>query len=117
MDLSHETRLSHESRPVQVWIDVDLGIAETVAYLNTIPGVRTHGSCQGTIGEGGEAPYAPYVVVTWQTPEAHARLKAEFDCEISKNSNGNWYHVHPRELYIVPFHRIRPRVYRRSTRY
>ncbi len=43
--------LPHKTRPVQVWVDIDLGIAEMVVYLNTIPGVRTHTSCQGTIGK------------------------------------------------------------------
>jgi hypothetical protein len=33
--------LTHKTRPVQVWADVDLGIADMVVYLNTIPGVRT----------------------------------------------------------------------------
>ena len=49
--------------PVQVWGDVNEGIAETVKYLNTIPGVRTYASCQGIIGEGGAEPYGFYDVI------------------------------------------------------
>ena len=48
--------LPHKTRPVQVWVDIDLGIAEMVVYLNIIPGVRTHPSCQGTIGKKGYVP-------------------------------------------------------------
>jgi tRNA(Phe) wybutosine-synthesizing methylase Tyw3 len=42
----------HETIPVQVWADIDVGIADLVKLLNKIPGVRTFASCQGTIGEG-----------------------------------------------------------------
>jgi hypothetical protein len=56
--------LTHKTRPVQVWADVDLGIADMVVYLNTIPGVRTEASCQGT-GEGGPAPYRAQVLTIW----------------------------------------------------
>jgi hypothetical protein len=69
----------HKTVPIQVWAEVDEGIADMVRYLNTIPGVRTHSSCQGTIGEGGPEPYPPYVMVTWDSDETLARLKAEFD--------------------------------------
>jgi len=44
----------HKTIPIQVWVDVDEGIADMVLYLNTIPGVRTHACCQGTLGEGGQ---------------------------------------------------------------
>ena len=67
--------------PVQVWVDVDEGIAETVKYLNTIPGVRTYASCQGTIGEGGAEPYGPQVMVSWAGGTL-ARLAREFDLEL-----------------------------------
>lgn len=52
----------HKTKLIQVWIEVDLGIADLVGYLNTIPGVRTHASCQGTIGEDGPAPYRAQVM-------------------------------------------------------
>ena len=82
----------HETRAVQVWVDVDEGIADMVAYLNTIPGVRTHASCQGTIGEGGAAPYRPYVMATWPS-EANARLRKEFDVTEAHSWGG---YLHPR---------------------
>lgn len=92
--------MPHKTRPVQVWVDADLGIADLVEYLNTIPGVRTMASCQGTIGEGGPHPYRAQVMCTW-TPEAHKRLKAEFDLSyISEHdgqpTDGTWGYVHPR---------------------
>jgi hypothetical protein len=65
----------HETIPVQVWADVDVGIAEVVRQLNTIPGVRTHTSCQGTIGGGGPAPYEAFVHVSWSNPAARAALE------------------------------------------
>lgn len=65
---------NHPTVPVQVWVDVDEGIADFVRYLNTLPGVRTHASCQGTIGEGGPAPYGPQVMVTWDDDAAVALL-------------------------------------------
>jgi hypothetical protein len=46
-------------------VDVDLGIADMVEYLNTIPGVRTIASCQGTIGEDGPNPYRAQVLCDW----------------------------------------------------
>jgi hypothetical protein len=61
--------LPHETRPVQVWVDADVGIADAIIYLNTIAGVRTHASCQGTVGEGGPNPYRAQVMATW-TDEA-----------------------------------------------
>lgn len=70
----------HKTVPIQVWADVDEGIAPLVKYLNTIPGVRTHASCQGTIGEGGVEPYGPQVMVSYQTHEAEMRVRQEFDC-------------------------------------
>ena len=70
--------MHHKQIPIQVWVDVDEGVAEMVKYLNTIPGVRTHASCQGTIGEGGPAPYPAQVMATW-TQETFSRLRSEFD--------------------------------------
>lgn len=91
----------HETVPVRIWADVDIGIAGMVRYLNTIPGVRTHASCQGTLGEGGPAPYRAQVMVTWDTAETFARLAAEFDTsEVSES--GHWCQLHPREGWQPP---------------
>jgi len=86
----------HNHRTISVFVDVDEGIADTVLYLNTIPGVRTHASCQGTIGEGGPHPYRPQVMVTWADAETFARLCSEFDLSDVSHS-GNCCYVHPRE--------------------
>ncbi len=77
-----------------VRVDVDEGIADLVIYLNTIPNVRTHASCQGTIGEGGPHPYRPQVLVAWSTPEAFERLRHEFDMS---DMHEAWCYVHPRQ--------------------
>ena len=105
-DLWHDAappapRTPHETRPVQVWVDVDLGIADLVIYLNTIPGVRTDASCQGTIGEGGPAPYKAQVMCTW-TEEAFKRLEREFDISYPDDCNKTWGYVHPREGWAAP---------------
>lgn len=84
---------NHKQVSVQVWADVDEGIADMVLYLNTIPGVRTHASCQGTIGEGGPEPYRAQVMATWP-PGAFERLKTEFDVTILGE---NWGYLHPRD--------------------
>lgn len=62
----------HKTVPVQVWVDADERIADMVRMLNTIPGVRTHASCQGTLGElnddekaDGAVESPPYVMVSW----------------------------------------------------
>jgi len=81
-----------QTRPVQVWADVDLGIADMVVYLITIPGVRTEANCQGTIGEGGPAPYRAQVLTIWP-PEAFERLQREFDITLHGE---NWGYLHPR---------------------
>lgn len=78
---------------VWVQVNVDVGIADLVRYLNTIPGVRTTDCCQGTIGEGGPEPYGPYVGVTWTDDAILVRLQSEFDVGIE---GSNWGTVHPR---------------------
>lgn len=88
----------HPTRPVRVWADVDLGVADMVAYLNTIPGVRTVASCQGTIGEGGPFPYRAQVMAHW-TAESEARLLAEFDCTMLGEQ---WGYLHPRDGWSAP---------------
>lgn len=82
----------HETIPVQVWADVDAGIASVVKYLNSVDGVRTIASCQGTIGEGGPNPYRAQVMATW-TDEAFQKIKEEFDFSILGK---NWGYIHPR---------------------
>ena len=62
----------HVTVAVQVWADIDVGIADFVRELNDIPDVRTHACCQGAAGDGG---YGPYVMVSWHTPEALAALQ------------------------------------------
>jgi hypothetical protein len=64
----------HETRPIKVWIDADVGIADFILELNEIPGIRTLASCQGTIGEGGAEPYGPHVMVSWEDSAALDRL-------------------------------------------
>lgn len=87
----------HQTRPIQVWVDIDVGISDCVEYLNTLPDVRTEASCQGTIGEGGPHPYRAQVMVICKTQEAIDRLKAEFDITMPEDGNGKWFYVHPRE--------------------
>ena len=88
----------HKTRAVQVWVDVYEGVADLVAYLNTIPGVRTFSSCQGTIGEGGAEPYGPYVMVAWSDAATLERLQAEFDItfDVGAGPSDQWCSVHPR---------------------
>jgi hypothetical protein len=72
----------HKTVPVLVWVDVDEGVADVVRYLNTIPGVRTYASCQGTLGEGGPEPYGPQVMISCTSKEALERLEREFSVEM-----------------------------------
>ena len=91
---------NHKTRAVQVWADIDEGIADMVVYLNTIDGVRTIASCQGTIGEGGPNPYRPQVMAAW-TVEAFERLRKEFDVTLLGDGWGN---LHPKEPDLpLPF--------------
>jgi hypothetical protein len=80
--------INHETRPVQVWIDADLGIAELVEQLNAIEGVRTHASCQGSIGEGGPEQYGP-------TLKSHGpmRRRAKYQIEVQGEA---WGYLRPR---------------------
>jgi hypothetical protein len=112
----------HETKRVLVWADVDAGIADLVCYLNAIPGVTTHSSCQGTIGEGGAKPYRPYVLVSFGA-SALELLAAEFELSYVHSEDDEGYcRVHPRagwvppptldlgtsdsEEYMLPFHRL-----------
>jgi len=93
-----EPRDMHKTVPLKVWADVDEGIAPLVRYLNTIPGVRTLASCQGTIGEGGPNPYRAQVMAQW-TAEAGKLLAEQFDITLLGD---NWGYVHPREGWMAP---------------
>lgn len=86
----------HQTIPVQVWADIDEGIVDVVKHLNTIEGVRTWDSCQGTIGEGGAEPYKAYVMLSWPDEAALQRLQAEFDVEVEGD---NWGYAHVREQH------------------
>jgi hypothetical protein len=85
---------NHKTVPVQVWADIDVAIVDVVKHLNTIEGVRTLASCQGTIGEGGPNPYRAQVMVTWANEEAHEILKREYELE---ELGVAWGYAHPRE--------------------
>lgn len=82
----------HETRPIKVWADVDIGIADFVEYLNQISGVRTHGSCQGTLDEGGHEPYEAEVMVSWWHDDAKKSLE-QFNLKIMGEAFG---YVYPR---------------------
>lgn len=81
----------HETKPVQVWADVDIGIAWMVERMNTIPGVRTHSSCQGTIGEGGAEPYRPYVMASWLDDVTFKQLATEFEFDHERSDEWTSY--------------------------
>jgi hypothetical protein len=89
----------HTTIPLRVWVDVDLGIAEMVRRLNEITGIRTHASCQGTLGEGGAHPYRPYVQVSWFDAAALALLEREFDVTVEGACHGK---AHPRAMNRRP---------------
>jgi hypothetical protein len=95
----------HKQRPLLVWADIDEGIYEMVADLNTMSGVRTHASCQGTLDEVplGPAPYGPQVMVSWATPEARSLIAAkyrieEIDRDHGTPTNGSWGYAYPENL-------------------
>lgn len=85
--------LNHETRPVLVWADIDVGVSDMVEYLNTITGLRTLASCQGTIGECGAHPYRPHVMCEWP-PFLFGRLRKEFDITLLGE---NWGYLHPKD--------------------
>lgn len=87
-------RLPHKTVPVRVIVDVDEGIASFVRKLQTFPGVRTHASCQGTLGEGGPCPYRANVMVTWDNQKTLQKLRDTFDMLFIAGSR-TWAYVHP----------------------
>lgn len=84
---------NHKERTILVKVDVDEGIADFVLWLNRIPGIRTHASCQGTIGEGGPHPYRAQVMATW-TDESLPHLAGKVDFTIEGD---HWGYLHPRD--------------------
>ena len=96
----------HIQIPMRVWVDIDRGIASMVKGLNEIPGVRTHASCEGNL-DNGPAPYGPYVMVSWSTPEARAAIAArynieEIDRDYGTPTNGTWGYAHPSSSTEAP---------------
>ena len=90
--------LPHDTIPVWVLADIDKDIADVVKYLNTIPGVRTLTSCQGTIGEGGPNPYRAQVMARW-SDDVDERLRSEFDVT-ELGLEGRWGYLHPKEIIL-----------------
>lgn len=82
----------HKTVRVRVWADVDEGVADMVRQLNILEGVTTHASCQGTIGEGGEAPYKLYVLANW-TKAIEPKLRELFSLEPEGDC---WGYIRPR---------------------
>jgi hypothetical protein len=83
----------HKAVPVLVWVDADEGIAEMLREVNDILGVRCHASCQGTVGEGGSAPYRAQIMVSWQSEQARQTLSDRYDLDVEGSA---WGYVHPK---------------------
>lgn len=92
-------REPHNTMPLQVWVDIDVDVADLVARLNTIPGVRTYSSCRGSMDEP-EAiePFPAYVSVSWATQDTLLRLAAEFDMIVEGEGYGT---VHRKGTRLV----------------
>jgi hypothetical protein len=86
----------HQTIPVRVWADIDVGIADFVIALNEIPGIRTLASCQGTLGEGGAAPYEAHVMVSWASEEALLLLS---NLRLKKMGD-NFGYVYPAQSHL-----------------
>lgn len=80
-DQIRKEHIFHKTRPIKVWVDVDVGIYETVLMLNRMKGIRTLASCQGTIGEGGPNEHPADVMITWKKWEDVKPLLKEFRYE------------------------------------
>ncbi len=63
--------------PVQVWVDVDSGIAPLVRALNGIDGLRTHASCQGHLLS--QFDTRAYVYISWLTIAAWEEITKILD--------------------------------------
>lgn len=85
--ISHERHSPpHDTIPLQVWVDVDAGIAEDVRWLNDF-GIRTLTSC-----EGGKT-YRPYVMVELNGSALPDAVLARY--EIGEGTE-YWCYLHPR---------------------
>lgn len=91
--------LPHKTIPVLCVVDVDEGIASAVKFLNSILGVRTFASCQGTIGEGGASPY-PAQVLVHCSEEILQSLTTYF--KIGERIGGECCYIHPRHGVEIP---------------
>lgn len=76
----------HKQIPIQIWADVDEGIADFVKWLNTLSGIRTHASCQGT------ATHGPQVMISWEDEKAFEQIK---DYPLSDGGD-HWAYIHPK---------------------
>jgi hypothetical protein len=90
--------VNHETVPVHVWADIDVGIAAHVSWLNSLEGARTFTSCQGTIGEGGPEPYEPYITAWWP-PEHDAAIRERFHLIVEGNG---WRTIRPKAGEACP---------------
>lgn len=80
---------AHPTTPIQVWVDVDVEVADVVKALNAHPDVRTFASCQGTPGQR-----PAYVMVGWLSDEALNWLTDNYVLtEISRENQ--WAYLHP----------------------
>jgi hypothetical protein len=79
--------------PVLVWVDVDIGVAKWVRLLNSLPGVRTFASCQGT------ESYCAYIMVSFVDDKARARIERDFILEDVGMGNSNTFHAHPKSCF------------------
>jgi|HubBroStandDraft_6_1064221.scaffolds.fasta_scaffold02059_21 hypothetical protein len=77
----------HEQVDVWCRVSVDVGIAKMVEYLNSLPGVYTHASCQGG------KTYGPHVTAWWPN-ELDAKIRSEFEVD---ESRPGWAYLYPRE--------------------
>jgi len=84
----------HETQPVLVWADIDVGVIPVVRRLNEIPGVRTHASCESArqlFSNALQGEYKPEVMASW-TDDAWLILLKEFDITLLGNNFG---YLHP----------------------
>jgi hypothetical protein len=77
--------LVRQTVPVQVWVDIDIAAAETVRYLNTIPGVRTWAMYQEP--ETGTETARPVIMCAWPNTSILHQLQLLFDITIEGD---NW---------------------------
>lgn len=89
---SPESSTCHRTVAVQVWVEVDEGIADMVRALNAMPGVRTYASCQGY--PDAQFDNKPRVMAWWpEFPNPHAEIEARY--EVGERG-ANWAYLHPK---------------------